>query len=1196
MKKNKIKLLVSTISVATLIGAITPIISSCASSQKNAVVYDPVNKLITIDAESFFGRSTNVFQTFNNLNSFKNEVVAQNIESQQNATNNNSSTENKIVDSNKLKLFKDKLNGFMQTWLDENNLTFNDLQIDLSTLKLDGWNVSFNAKVVNNPNLLSKITFKNNKVSKQQIDKWTQENCYCYQASTYFKGQTLATIQKLSNDEILNNVILPNGSIIWNNIDPNKGPITSSITTENNGNSILSILIFTPEKGVGKLLIEQSSIDINFGTPSQNIINIFGSNPKNIWSNIANLYLTPISNLTFNNIDANPGLYLESYDDAIKNQTIQSKIAQYKNKTTIKLNNQSYKLNFLNKLQLDLTFFFKNYFSELQELWEIPSLLTTNIFITNNLTINSNQTISGNIGIEIKNTSNSDKNISIPITNQTIKVPANNAITIIINFNNSEISPYLTLKDNINNQGYLTLGFSNLTVQTSLTNLNIQSFANQSAFYFNDNSSRVTKSSTIQNIYPYSYSLNTIVSNVGYGNNFVNSLDKISQSYNSLTEETLKSTKLTNLNNQYQTFLNVIKGVQGIFLKIANNPTIVNFLQSINDDIYEIVNAITGDSNISYIISDLFSNKKVSEYLYSNINRIIALIEKNAASSSQLDIILKMLQSIHNANPTLDNMREWVKSIIGLYPTLEKLLMGAVANFMPLIKQIMTSLSDNDPPIFSFLFSNFDYIFNFLKSQGAGLSIIDPLSKYLDTLVTFANRQTKTRDTTISNNTEKYNNIRILDPFVYGLTQRGDNSYGFFQMLADIINGFSPNNTISPILTSISNLFTNNFYINVDSSLKIKDYSSNTWKNTTSFIGTISKYNPGDPKLVSLYDQLGKCIRAIFNVYLDNSNTPVDLFTMLANNIKLAISQNDFSFDQQNHSVTQTLNLRFNLNQDIKWDTMPICVLLDNSTLSLGQGIDGAIKLLLGDLKNGGLAKLFPTDIVAKKTVNFVNLNYTCTNSKLSPSIDANGQINWRYQATENLAIETNDIWTSSNTRYNTMNKNKKTSQYYGSKFSSFYNLIKKIINIPGGWTNYSSVITNLNNPIKIDNYNSNISNSNLVVNQLLPTDSLNEYLSSLVQNPSYFNWIVDQETNKEECLIKLPNDFATELQKYFNFSSLINQNNPYIDFDYGFSASHNKIITDSYSYTFTINFSLPIIYMDSSGNRSLVSSLSFTI
>ncbi|MBR2651586.1 hypothetical protein IKD48_02165, partial [bacterium] len=105
----------STISAATLIGAITPIISSCTSSQKNAVVYDPVNKLITIDAESFFGRSTNVFQTFNNLNSFKDEVVAQNTQSQQNATNNNSSTENKIVDSNKLKLFKDKLNGFMQT-------------------------------------------------------------------------------------------------------------------------------------------------------------------------------------------------------------------------------------------------------------------------------------------------------------------------------------------------------------------------------------------------------------------------------------------------------------------------------------------------------------------------------------------------------------------------------------------------------------------------------------------------------------------------------------------------------------------------------------------------------------------------------------------------------------------------------------------------------------------------------------------------------------------------------------------------------------------------------------------------------------------------------------------------------------------------------------------------------------------------
>lgn len=1205
--KRKFKLLIFSLSSATLIGGIAPIISSCATINKNQLLYDDTNKEIAIRGYNFFGKSSNIFQAFSDLNVLKEEVINQNdiIKDQNNNNNNTNKPQLQVVDSYRLMMFKNKLNNFLEPWLVENNLTFNDIELDLTTLKLDGWKITFNVNAPSNPTLLKQISFTFNKVSKNQINNWISDNIYSYQASTFFKGYTLTEIQNLSNEQILDNVSLPNGSIIWNNTDINNGPITSSITTDKNGNSVLTILIFTPQKGIGKLLINQNNVDINFGTPSQNIINVFGDKPKNFWSNMANQYITPLSDLTFKNVDINNGVNsnLKSYDEADNTELLKTKILEYKNTSNVEINHQNYKLNFLTKIQLDLAFYLKRYFNDLQNSWEIPSLLTSNIFATNNLIINNNQNISGNLGLEIRNTSNVAKQINLPITNKMITVPANNAITIIINFNNSNLFPYLTIKDQISNTAYLSIGFDNLSIKTYLTDLNSKYIKNQSQFLsLNslDHSSRIQ--TQVQNIFPYSYSLNTVVSNVGYGNNFLDGLDKISQSYATLNEEVLKETKLNNINNQYQTFLNIIKGIQGIFLKISNNPTIVNFLQSISGEMYDIVNAITGDSNISYIISDLFSNKTTSEYLYSNIQRIISLIQNNLGNSPQLDIILKMLQSINNANPTLDDMKDWVKSIIGLYPTLEKLLQGGVANFMPLIKQIMTSLSNDDPPIFSFLFSNLDYIFNFLKSQNTATAVINPLSKYLDTLVTFANSHKNAKSDDINFNPQKYNDIRVLDPFVYGMTQRATDTYGFFQMLADLINGISPNNSISSILTSISNIFTNNFYLNIDSanpdSLFIKDYSENTWSNKVSILGTITSYNQGSAKLVNIYTQLGKCIKAIFNVYLGSSTTTTDLFTMLANNISFTLNKNTFSFNQQNQTVTQSLNIRFNLKQDIKWDMLPICVLLDNSTLSLGSTIDTAIKLLLGDLKKGGLARLCPTDIVVKKDANFVNLDYSCVDSKLEPYILSNGNINWRYQATENLAIEASDIWNSSNSRYKSMSSKKQTAQYYGANFSKFANLLKGLINIPGGWTNYSSIITNLINPIKIDEYNPNISNQNCIVTQLQSTSELTKYLDSLIKDKdnNYFNWTTNTETQKQECIIRLPENFKTELAKYFDFNNLINKNNNFIDFDYGFSATHIKLINDSYSYTLTINFSLPITYVDNLGNYSLVSSLSFKI
>ena len=126
--------------------------------------------------------------------------------------------------------------------------------------------------------------------------------------------------------------------------------------------------------------------------------------------------------------------------------------------------------------------------------------------------------------------------------------------------------------------------------------------------------------------------------------------------------------------------------------------------------------------------------------------------------------------------------------------------------------------------------------------------------------------------------------------------------------------------------------------------------------------------------------------------------------------------------------------------------------------------------------------------------------------------------------------------------------------------------------------------------------YNPNISNQNCIVTQLQSTSELTKYLDSLINNNSYFNWITNTETQKQECVITLPENFSTELAKYFDFSNLINKNNNFINFDYGFSASHTKLINASYSYTLTINFSLPVTYIDSLGNYSLVSSLSFKI
>lgn len=1214
--KKALKFWLAISSLALCTAGVSPLIVSCASTNsKNDFDYDANNQQLEINKSElvFPSANNNLFIAYNNL-----------------------------LETTKAKssaIINAKLTAIYSQWLNSLGMQFSEIAFDLTNITIDGFSISIpttikDLKVINSDNSQNTPTINCNKtkinfasISLNKINDLIANNTYSAPATQLFPGYSLEDIQKLPEQKLLEKIpSLPNSTTIFKGGENFPLP-TYSIIQTNDGSKALRVLIFTPNKsgGLGQILVTQSNLDIVPIQANQEVKNALGDDVQNNWQEVVNKYMTPIPEQTLTSISGTSNANIvTSYEAAQNSSLVTQKIASYtKDITTFKTN-----------LETDLDFFLKNYLTSLSTAWEQPGLITSGIFTSNNLTIDeNNKLLTGSVAIMLNNYTTGTKKIALPITNQEILVNGNSTLTILIGFNKSSLSPCLVTQDATKNTAYLTTAFSNVSLNVYQSPIN-----NSSEMKTRDSSNVATpivstNFPTSVNIFPYSYAMKTLVTNVGFGNNLISSTSLINESLKKLKVDDLKNLQLNQINTTYQNVLVGVKAAQNLLLKIAENPTLFNFLQDINQDLYSIFYLLTNDANLSSIVSDLFSTKKVSEYLYTNLSKITALIKKLVNTYPQLSTVLNMLETIGNTNQTLAQMQEWVKSIESLYPTLEKLLGANIQWIMPLLKTIMTSLSKDDPSIISLIFNNIDPIFQFLLSTDNAsnldanvVKIIGIFHTYLKSLAEFSAKQINA-----SKDPNKYKNIKVLDILVYELTTANKDST-LLKSIATVLQILQPNSPIAPILDKINAMIGSEIKIPSE----LKDYSEAEWKNEQNKLTKKWTYKVKTTtiKTTSLTTQLQKIIQSLVNVTVNDKSS--DLYTSLSNNVQTTIVKNDFTYNSSSATVTQNLSVKMNFKETVKFDLMPLLVLLDNVTgevslssskatsskpttpeAGLSTVTPGAIKVSILSLS---LATTLPTDIVIMPD-NYLQFSYIANNAKLRPNVNTNtGMINWAYQLTEQIAIayESSEsskdpfrdplyIWgilVASNTKYTGPST---TSSYYGSNYSNsdqtkFLGVTVVLANIyltdfigfNGGLTNYVTASTSLTNGTTIPNYNSAIYSAGATVEQLKSDTDFTTYLDNLINN--YGQWTNNTLSKKPEFSLRDGNDLSTKIKEYFKFGSDFNTNK-YVSYEYGFSASQYKLINDKYTYTFNLIFSVPVLYKPyGSTTSSLVTNLTFTV
>lgn len=1225
--KKALKFWLAISSLALCTAGVSPLIVSCASTNsKNDFDYDANNQQLEINKSElvFPSANNNLFIAYNNL-----------------------------LETTKAKssaIINEKLTAIYSQWLNSLGMQFSEIAFDLTNITIDGFSISIpttikDLKVINSDNSQNTPTINCNKtkinfasISLNKINDLIANNTYSAPATQLFPGYSLEDIQKLPEQKLLEKIpSLPNSTTIFKGGENFPLP-TYSIIQTNDGSKALRVLIFTPNKsgGLGQILVTQSNLDIVPIQANQEVKNALGDDVQNNWQEVVNKYMTPIPEQTLTSISGTSNANIvTSYEAAQNSSLVTQKIASYtKDITTFKTN-----------LETDLDFFLKNYLTFLSTAWEQPGLITSGIFTSNNLTIDeNNKLLTGSVAIMLNNYTTGTKKIALPITNQEILVNGNSTLTILIGFNKSSLSPCLVTQDATKNTAYLTTAFSNVSLNVYQSPIN-----NSSEMKTRDSSNVATpivstNFPTSVNIFPYSYAMKTLVTNVGFGNNLISSTSLINESLKKLKVDDLKNLQLNQINTTYQNVLVGVKAAQNLLLKIAENPTLFNFLQDINQDLYSIFYLLTNDANLSSIVSDLFSTKKVSEYLYTNLSKITALIKKLVNTYPQLSTVLNMLETIGNTNQTLAQMQEWVKSIESLYPTLEKLLGANIQWIMPLLKTIMTSLSKDDPSIISLIFNNIDPIFQFLLSTDNAsnldanvVKIIGIFHTYLKSLAEFSAKQINA-----SKDPNKYKNIKVLDILVYELTTPNKDST-LLKSIATVLQILQPNSPIAPILDKINAMIGSEIKIPSE----LKDYSEAEWKNEQNKLTKKWTYKVKTTtiKTTSLTTQLQKIIQSLVNVTVNDKSS--DLYTSLSNNVQTTIVKNDFTYNSSSATVTQNLSVKMNFKETVKFDLMPLLVLLDNVTgevslsspkagnkpttpeVGFTEVSPGAITVSSIPILNSlsiSLATTLPTDIVIMPD-NYLQLSYTANNSKLRPNVNTNtGIINWAYQLKEQIAIAyeskdkndplyTKGVLPASNTKYTGPSQ---TSKYYGSTYSNstkpgfktaflgvpipnpipflppitFY--LTDFVGFNGGLTNYVTVSTNLTNGTVIPNYNNAIYSAGATVEQLKSDTDFTTYLDNLINN--YGQWTNNTLFKKPEFSLRDGNDLSTKIKEYFKFGSDFNTNK-YVSYEYGFSASQYKLINDKYTYTFNLIFSVPVLYKPyGSTTSSLVTNLTFTV
>lgn len=1010
-----------------------------------------------------------------------------------------------------------------------NNLPalFTSSNIEIANANLNNYVLELS---INNNDKVNTIKISFPKINLNSLNP-SNSGIFYVQSNTVFFNNSIQDIINMSSEDILSkireysNVNLPENCYIDK---------TMSISSSD----YVDFYIFLPEskKPYGLLKIYLENVVVPDVLPIGPVNNF---NSKNEWSKIINWNVDSIEGTTYKYIDN----IITDYTSAMP---IISSYSTAESSDIVK-NNFLYLYNndYLSNIKNDFNYGAKNSLSSISTSWNIKNILDLNVYIGNTLAINDNSYISGDYVIQFVNPLdyevhlNSD-NIYWNMDISSIEVPSNGVVTIKFSFNNSDAEPYLTLASDIDNTAYLTSAFNNLSIELFVNN----------DIVFSKNSS-----SDFVNCLKNSYTLKTIVKNVKFGNNLIDISDELKSNIQNISINDLISTNKEFVEGNINKFKVLLKSIQNILLLSATNPTIIDFLYSLNNDIYNIIFSLTNNKYLSNLIANLFSNQKLSIFLFYNIDNIIGIIETMLPNSIEKASLLGMLYDIRNTNSSPTEMKDWVANLISLKPMIEKVLSSQLGWLLDIIGPLLENLS-LDPNLFDCILTMLPDILNVVANQDGQVGQIGKLIlTYLSNLISFANTyDPDCSNSPISNN--KYVDIRVLDFIVNEFTQGNENS--LMDILGSIIG--SNNATINTIINIVKAI---NF--NITCKIRISKKSP-----------ILQTYNYEEK---NLYDVIKWIINAFFTEVKLADGTITDLYTAISNNLEFTHNQNNLEYNNQEYLVNAYDNWTFNLKQQISINTLPIAALISKENINIDLSSLN-VSPILNSLVNVLINNALPVNLVISPK-NVVKTSFESINSHLFPSIDSEGILNWKYLSNNTTIVDFSNVLNESNIR------STEQENCYGSSFGLLKTLLPTFISLQATTNKITWISTNnLDNEI-INNYNGTSYISELYVNQLV---------DDLTLTSNFTTWISDKNNyyqNGDKFIINITSLDEFIIQN-FKFSNSFNTNFAY--YHSTITSANYKLINTTNSYTLNIVFSAPTLVIKPDNTCELTNSFTITI
>ena len=997
-----------------------------------------------------------------------------------------------------------------------------------------------------------------------------------------FKGKTMQEVMELTSEDIIAGV--------GTNLIPKNALFAKSKPRIDGDN--LQYFIFIPNVGLSVLNIDFSKIEVPTVMPS-NII--ASSNLDNNWYDIINWTPTLPQQISYKVLDNPTGLtstngkmFISSYEKALNGQSLldQFNSIYYTQSSNNSRQVESSQIN-QETLITDFNYFIKNFIADAIKEWKGQNILNSNVYTGVDIVVTNNQ-FNGSVGIQFQNTSGRQQTIQLDYLSKPVVVNNNDVVSFVFDFKNSEIQP--SLKENPKNkyQAYLLPQFNNVTVKVAI----------------NNQISEVASSTNFIRLFDYSLELQTLVSNVLEANNYLTEVDKIQQAYEQEFGKTKTPSEDFYLNairqdvrNKVNSVGQVILGLQNIALKWAENPTILEFLQSLSIEFNRIITAIGGSNEIANIISTIFSEQPIASFLYFNLQDIVNLIRSFATPSNAETIngIANMVEQIVIGNPSLQAMEEWLATFQSAYASLEQMWKNDanMAPLLPLFKHILDTISSN-PSMVHFVFMNLNAIFTIGQNYNDPMikGIAKGLQQYMNGLLEFSNKlnassQTQRTGSNIENDPNdltKYDNIRVMGPFIY--PNSGEEGYkSLFTCLGTAINEFKPNDSTANTLIQIGDVLQKIVIGN---------------KNTATDVQTITN-----------------AVKQIFNVQVTiNKKTETkDLFSAFSSQVTVDETKNDNS-----------LEFKIYFKNKITWSFTNIREIfnsIDLPTINVGKT---KTQLDLNSFLNvGGL--LFPNNILIDRN-SYIALSYDVQDKNINPIIK-NQKLNWEINSTINKSV---------NFSKNFLGTSLANKSSWGSILTPLLQTGVEIWidsgakGLPANLKPFASMIRNINIPRWIFLLINNIySNTKTYSNNIVVESKSEDYFHNFNNNEAMQNvecvlndvetsgntkfleflsnefttnvkWQTSKATNIN--LIKTPTlqwtpskEFNNQLTSYLQLGSAFTNLPKLVNYTTNLSGYKITLIDKIYTiYNFTINFSVPTLVKDLQGNYSVRDSISFQI